>query len=66
MRLTAVLSRDVGLSNFVKTESENRCANSVKLIDEKIVEMDKDLRCSYVGRKNLVSTNKCCFVINFP
>jgi hypothetical protein len=35
MRLTAVLSRDVGLSNFVKTESENRCANSVKLIDEK-------------------------------
>jgi hypothetical protein len=24
----SVLSRDVGLSNFVKTESENRCANS--------------------------------------
>jgi hypothetical protein len=51
MRLTAVSCRDVGLSNFVKTESENRCANLVKLIDEKN-EMDKDLRCSYVGRKN--------------
>jgi hypothetical protein len=26
----------------VRSESENRCANRVKLIDEKIVEMDKD------------------------
>jgi hypothetical protein len=32
---SAVLSRDVGLSDFVKTESENRCANLIKLIDEK-------------------------------
>jgi hypothetical protein len=48
----SVLSRDVGLSNFVKTESENRCANSVKLIDEKSLKWIRTLRCSYVGRKN--------------